>query len=95
MTKPNFDGRISLGNVITIVSMIVGATFFWAEASGRISAVEKGQEAQSSAIIEQRTRLRAVETMAQRQDATNVLILQSLTEIKGRLERIEAQGGRE
>lgn len=95
MTKPNFDGRISLGNVITIVSMIVGATFFWAETSGRIDAVEKNQDMQSSELYEQRARLRAVEAMAQRQDATNGLILQSLTEIKGRLERIEAQGGRE
>ena len=95
MTKPNFDGRISLGNVITIVSMIVAATFFWAETSGRITAVEKSQAGQASEIFEHRGRLRSVETMVQRQDATNALILQSLTEIKGRLERIEAQGGRE
>lgn len=93
--RPSFDGRISLGNVLTLVGMVTAGAFMWAQATGEINTNRTRLDLLDRDMISAKERLRVVENLAGRQAATLDRILEALTEIKGRLVRIERQSSGE
>lgn len=101
MTRPNFDGRISLGNVLTIIGMVAGAVFIWSEnnadvrgALAAVEAVADDVERNGLRIDAHGERLRVVENGASRQSATLDLILQELTELNTQLRALQERVAR-
>lgn len=89
MTRPTIDGRISLGNVLTLVAMIGAGALLWGQTQSDVKAIRDDVKRIEADQISQRERLRAVENMVAGQNATLDLILQTLTKIEARLGSIE------
>ena len=90
MGRPTIDSNISLGNILTLVGMVATAVFLWGQTSAQIDQVRSDVKRIESEASTQRDRVRALENTGARQDATLELILQTLTEIKSRLEQLSA-----
>lgn len=90
MGRPTIDGHISLGNILTLIGMVATAVFLYGQTAAQIDQVRSDVKRIESEAATQRDRVRALENTGARQDATLELILQTLTEIKARLEQLSA-----
>ena len=90
MGRPTIDGHISLGNILTLIGMVATAVFLYGQTAAQIDQVRSDVKRIESESATQRDRVRALENTGARQDATLELILQTLTEIKSRLEQLSA-----
>lgn len=90
MGRPTIDGHISLGNILTLIGMVATAVFLYGQTAAQIDQVRSDVKRIEAEAATQRDRVRALENTGARQDATLELILQTLTEIKARLEQLSA-----
>lgn len=91
MTSPSFDTRISLGNVLTITTIILAAGVAWGAAQAEIRSLRSKVLEVEAAASSREVRLRAVEAGAARDGARMDAILQSLARIEARLDRTEGR----
>ncbi len=100
MTTPGVNAQISLGNIISIATIIVAIAVAWGQFGTRLAITEEALarlEAQSvatddfkrieSQINDINPRLRQVEQRISAQDATLDRILETLVDIRTRLDR--------
>lgn len=87
MTAPSIDNRISLGNILVGIGMIVSIAVAWGTLSGRADTLATDLSKLASEAASHEARIRAIETTSARQDERMVLILDSLRKIEARLER--------
>lgn len=87
MSRPTYEPRISLGNLLTLASMAIVAALMWGEMNARIDAGVINQDRQERDLRDVQARLRSVETLGSRQGAQLDLILATLAEIKATLDR--------
>lgn len=94
--KPRFTSTISLGNVIQILALVVGGVGAYYALDARAAGNERQLIEVRDALRAERekrlgfeVRLREVETNQARADERMTNILQLLTRIDARLERIE------
>ena len=110
MTSPSFDPKISVGNILVLLAMLVSTGVAWGAARMEISAIRDQQAAQAARLadlyqrLEQSARDRAVslgahdarirnlESTGARQDARLDAILQVVTRIEARIDRMEGNG---
>lgn len=83
---PAVDNRISVGNLLVAMGMIVSVAVAWGNLSGRADNTSAQVASNKAAIAANEARVRALETSSARQDERMVLILDSLRKIEGRLE---------
>ena len=89
MTRPIYDGRISLGNIITIIGMLI-AGFWWLAAADKKDALQDAQiEANRASLreliaAEQQARKEAVQELRIRIDADR-------TEMRAQFDKLNAK----
>ena len=100
MTRPIYDGRISLGNILTIIGMVLTG-FWWLANADKKDALQDAQiEANKSALkeliaAEQQARKEAVQELRIRIDADRVEMRQQFDKLNAKVdELIKFQGGR-
>lgn len=91
MTYPTIDNRISLGNVLVVLGMVVSIAMAWGNLSGRADKLAETVAANTADIATAESRLRTVEQAQARQDERMLYIIDSLNKIASRLEKIETR----
>ena len=91
MTRPSFNASISLGNILTLVPLLVAGAVAWAQVQGMAVSNERSIAALRADVTRQESRLRATEMSSARTDERLSSILGLLTRIDARLERIEGR----
>jgi hypothetical protein len=91
MTRPSFNTSISLGNILTLVPLLVAGAVAWAQVQGMAASNERSIAALRADVTRQESRLRATEMSSARTDERLSSILGLLTRIDARLERIEGR----
>ncbi|QLH15840.1 hypothetical protein HYQ43_17040 [Paracoccus pantotrophus] len=84
---PSVDNRISAGNMLVALGMIVSVAVAWGNLSGRSDNMAAELSAVRAMAAANEARIRALETATARQDERMVLILDSLRKIESRIER--------
>ena len=91
---PHVENRITLGNILTLIGTIISAGVIlvsiamWSgRQSQRIEANERAVLDNRTSIAGQESRIRAIETSSARQDERLLLILDTVSEIKTKLEK--------
>ena len=91
---PHVENRVTLGNILTLIGTIISAGVIlvsiamWSgRQSQRIEANERAVLENRTSIAGQESRIRAIETSLARQDERLLLILDTVREIKAKLEK--------
>lgn len=87
MAGPRFNTDISLGNILSILSVVFAAGGAYVSVDKRLETLEIRQQQYERTAEARESRIRQVETNAARADERVSLILQSLARIEARLER--------
>ncbi|QRZ14740.1 hypothetical protein JWJ88_17395 [Paracoccus methylovorus] len=82
-----FDGRISLGNVITAGALAITVAIAWGKWTTLTETISDKLTEATTRLEGHEARIRVMETTTARQDERMILILDSLREIKARLEK--------
>ena len=109
MTRPIYDGRISLGNIITIIGMLI-AGFWWLAAADKKDALQDAQiEANKTTTkeliaaeqqarkegfaAEQQARKEAVQELRLRVDADRAEMRQQFDKLNAKVDELLKQRG--
>lgn len=82
-----FDGRISLGNVITAGALAITVAIAWGKWTTLTETISGKLTEATTRLEGHEARIRVMETTTARQDERMILILDSLRKIEGRLEK--------
>ena len=88
MTRPKIDPTISLGNVLTIGTLVFLAGIGWARLESSLSLVEERFALYDADAQDRETRIRVLEFDATRSNERQVAMLSTLIRIEARLEEI-------
>lgn len=89
MTRPQFESRISLGNILTILALIFSVAGSWAAMNERQKMADERQRVADARLQKLENRVQVVEIEAARTDERLIAILQSLARIEAKLQRTE------
>ena len=84
-----FDNRLSAGNILVVVGMVVGGATAWGHLNGRADSMSAKLSDHAATLSAHEARIRATETTAARQDERMILILDSLRKIESRLDTVQ------
>lgn len=86
MAGLQFDNRLSAGNILVVLGMVVGGATAWGHLNGRADSMTAKLADHAASLSAHEARIRAMETTTARQDERMVLILDSLRKIEARLD---------
>ncbi|MFC3569208.1 hypothetical protein [Paracoccus simplex] len=86
MAGLQFDNRLSAGNILVVLGMVVGGATAWGHLNGRADSMAAKLADHAASLSAHEARIRAMETTTARQDERMVLILDSLRKIEARLD---------
>ncbi len=89
MTKPQYAPPLSLGHILTMISLLAAGAIAFGEVQGQAAQNAAAVTSLAAQVDGQETRLRVVETEIARSDERLSNILTLLSRIDNRLERIE------
>lgn len=89
MSKPTFDARISLGNLIQIVMIVVALSIGWGRFEAGIASNASAVQRLTESAQQMDSEVRSLRVNVTRQDERLTGIYTLLNRIDARLERIE------
>lgn len=91
---PHVESRLTFGNILSLAGTLLSAAAIlvtvssWsAKQEQRINGIEKETIQNRAAVVANEARIRQVETLSARQDERLVLILETVREIKAKVDR--------
>ena len=96
MTRPFYDGRISLGNILTIIGMLVAGFWFFANGEKKDALQDAQIEANKSTLkeliaAEQQARKEAVQELRLRVDADRAEMRQLFDKLEAKLGHMDSK----